>query len=74
MILTTRQLDITLEFLFLFVFTSAGNLVFFCFVCDCIQGYSERMRRRDQVDLHLFDPESKSTLHRLLREQRAIQN
>ena len=26
-ILTTRQLDITLEFLFLFVFTSAGNLV-----------------------------------------------
>ena len=29
MILKTRQLDITLEFLFLFVFTSAGNLVFF---------------------------------------------
>ena len=27
-ILITRQLDITLEFLFLFVFTSAGNLVF----------------------------------------------
>ena len=27
-ILTTRQLDIILEFLFLFVFTSTGNLVF----------------------------------------------
>ena len=28
LILTTRQLDITLEFLFLFCFTGAGNLVF----------------------------------------------
>ena len=28
LILTKRQLDITLEFLFLFCFTSAGNLVF----------------------------------------------
>ena len=30
-LLIIRQLDITLEFLFLFVFTSAGNMVFlFC--------------------------------------------
>ena len=28
LILTTRQLDITLEFLFLICFTSAGNFVF----------------------------------------------
>ena len=28
-ILRTKQLDITLEFLFLFVFTSTSNLVFF---------------------------------------------
>ena len=28
------------------------------------------MRRRDQVDQHLFDPEPKRTLHRIHREQR----
>ena len=45
MILITRQLDIILEFFFLlFVFTSAGSLVF-CFVCDYSQGYIEHMRR-----------------------------
>ena len=47
---------------------------FFCFVCDCNQGYSESMRRRDQVDLHPLDPEQKRTLHRLRREQRTIHN
>ena len=46
----------------------------FCFVCDWSQGYSERMRRRDQVDLHPLDPESERTLHRLRREQRTVQN
>ena len=71
-ILTTRKLDITLEFLFLFVLTSAGNLVLVCFVCDFSQGYSEHMRRWDQVDLHPFDPEPERTLHRLRREQRVV--
>ena len=28
------------------------------------------MRRRDQVDQHLFDPEPERTLHRIHREQR----
>ena len=42
-------------------------------MCDCSQGYSERMLRRDQVDLQLFDPEPERTLHRLHREQRALQ-
>ena len=42
----------------------------FCFVCDCSQGFSERMRRRDQVDLHPFDPDPERTLHRTRREQR----
>ena len=72
-ILRIKQLDITLEFLFLFVFTSTGSFVF-CFVCDCSQGYSERMQRQDQVDLHLFDPELERTLHILSREQRVVQN
>ena len=39
-------------------------------MCDCSQGYSERMRRRDLVDLHPFDPEPERTLHRIRREQR----
>ena len=45
----------------------------FCFVCDCSQGYSERMRQRDQVDLHPFDPKPERNLHRLRREQRTVQ-
>ena len=32
------------------------------------------MRRRDQVDLQPFDPNPERTLHRLRREQRALQN
>ena len=43
-------------------------------MCDCSQGYSEHMQRQDRVDLHPFDPEPKRTLHRLCREQRAVQN
>ena len=31
------------------------------------------MRRRDQVDQHLFDPEPERTLHRTCREQRTEQ-
>ena len=31
------------------------------------------MRRRDQVDQHLFDPEPERTLHRTRREQRTEQ-
>ena len=46
----------------------------FCFVCDCSQGYSECMHRRDQVDLHPFDPKSERTLHRLRRELRTTHN
>ena len=69
-ILRTRQLDITLEFLFLQVLVIWS----FCFVCDCSQGYSERMRRQDQVDLHPFNPEPERTLHKLRLEQRAIHN
>ena len=46
----------------------------FCFVCDCSQGYSELMRRRDQIDLYPLDPEPKRTLHRLRREQRTVHN
>ena len=42
-------------------------------MCDCSRGYSERMRQRDQVDLHPFDPEPERTLHRLRREQRTVQ-
>ena len=44
-----------------------------CFVCDCSQGFSERMRRRDLVDLPPFDPEPERTLHRTHREQRTEQ-
>ena len=39
-------------------------------MCDCSQGFSERMRRQDQVDLPTFDPEPERTLHRTRREQR----
>ena len=42
-------------------------------MCDYSQGYSERMRRRNQVDLHPFDSELERTLHRLRREQRTVQ-
>ena len=42
-------------------------------MCDCSQGFSESMRRRDQVDQHPFDPEPKRTLHRIRREQRTEQ-
>ena len=45
----------------------------FCFVCDCSQGFSECMRRWDQVNLHPFDPEPERTLHRIRREQRTEQ-
>ena len=38
------------------------------------QGYSECMRRRGQVELHLFDPEPERTLHHLCREQREAQH
>ena len=44
-----------------------------CFACDCKQGYSECMRRRGQVELHLFDPEPERTLHRSCRELRKAQ-
>ena len=39
-------------------------------MCDFSQGFSERMRRRDQIDQHPFDPEPERTLHRIHREQR----
>ena len=42
-------------------------------MCYCSVGFSKHMRRRDQVNQHLFDPEPKRTLHRLLREQRIEQ-
>ena len=42
----------------------------FCFVCDRSQGFSECMQRRDQVELHPFDPEPERTLHKIRREQR----
>ena len=42
----------------------------FGFVCDCSQGFNERMRRRDEVDLYTFDPEPERTLHRIRQEQR----
>ena len=44
-----------------------------CFVCDCSLDFSKYMRRRDQVDQHLFDPEPDRTLHRIRREQRIVQ-
>ena len=67
LILTTRQLDITLEFSFFIFILLLQVLVNWslCFVCDCSQGYSECMQRRGQVELHPFDPEPKRTLHRL---------
>ena len=43
------------------------------FVCDCSQGFSEHIRRRDLVDLPTFDPEPERTLHRTRREQRTEQ-
>ena len=60
----------------IFVFNFLQVLVIwsFCFVCDCNQGYSECMRRRGQVDLHMFDPELKRTLHRLRQELRTSHN
>ena len=39
----------------------------------CSLGFSKYMRRRDQVDQHLFDPEPERTLHRIRREQRTEQ-
>ena len=39
-------------------------------MCDCRLGFSEYMRRRDQVDQHLFDLEPERTLHKPRREQR----
>ena len=39
-------------------------------MCDCSQGFSERMRRRDLVDLPPFDPKPERTFHRTRREQR----
>ena len=42
-------------------------------MCDCNLDFSKYMRRRDQVDKHLFDPEPERTLHRIHREQRTIQ-
>ena len=36
---------------------------------DCSLDFSKYMRRRDQVDQHLFDPEPERTLHRIRREQ-----
>ena len=38
-------------------------------MCYCSVGFSKYMRRRDQVNQHLFDPEPERTLHRLHREQ-----
>ena len=73
LILTTRQLDITLEVLFL-CFLQVLVIWSFCFVCDCSQGYSECMRRCCQVDLLLFDPEPERTLHRLRRELKTTHN
>ena len=70
--LTTRQLDSTLEFLFLF-FLKVLVIWSFCFVSDCSQGYSAFMQRRGQVDLHPFDPEPERTLHRLRQELRTAQ-
>ena len=42
-------------------------------MCDCSLGFSEYMRRRDQVDQHQFDLESERTLYRIRREQRTEQ-
>ena len=42
-------------------------------MCDCSLGFSEYMRRQDQVDQHQFDPEPERTLHRIRREQRTGQ-
>ena len=67
LILTTRQLDITLDF-FLFFFVLQELVIWsFCFMCDCSKGYSECMRTWGQAELHPFDPEPERTLHRELR-------
>ena len=42
-------------------------------MCDCSLDFSKYMRHRDQVDKHLFDPVPERTLHRIRREQRAVQ-
>ena len=42
-------------------------------MCYCSVGFSKYMRRRDQVNQHLFNPEPERTLHRLRREQRIEQ-
>ena len=42
-------------------------------MCDCSLGFSEYMRRQDQVDQHPFDPDPERTLHRICREQRTEQ-
>ena len=42
-------------------------------MCDCSQGFSKRIQRRDLVDLPPFDPEPERTLHRTRREQRTEQ-
>ena len=42
-------------------------------MCDCSFDFSKYMRRRDQVDQHLFVPEPERTLHRIRREQKTGQ-
>ena len=74
LILITRQLDIILEFLFLFIFLQVLVIWSFRFVCDCSQGYSECMRTQGQAELHPFNPEQERTLHRLRRELRTTHN
>ena len=42
-------------------------------MCYCSIGFSKYMRRRDQVNQHLFNLEPERTLHRLRREHRIEQ-
>ena len=42
-------------------------------MCECSLDFSKYMRRRDQVDQYLFDPEPERTLHRIRREHRTEQ-
>ena len=37
---------------------------------DCSLGFNEYMRRGDQVDQHLFDPELERALHKTRQKQR----
>ena len=72
-ILTIAQLDITLEFHFIYWLYKCLYFGLCVYACDYIDGYCGCMCRRGQVELPPFDTEPERTLHHLCRELREAQ-